>query len=300
MPSLLKGGDEVRRLVFLLPALILIALIVIFPAVETIRWSFWSWDGLETTGFAGFENYVELFRSSSFINLARFPLQGPPWGALIHNIVWVIIFIPVTAFLGLLFAVLFREVKGGSILKSMVFLGMVVPLVVGGIIIRFMFDERAGIVNALLRGVGLGDLARTWTAYPDTALLSLIMGSIWIWTGFAMIIYSAGLELIPKDLYESASVDGASAWKTFRRITIPMVRPATLIVVIMNLIYVLRIFDIVYVATAGGPGGASNVLALEGYYDAFRLLEWGQASAVFTFLTVAAAAISVFLVRRVR
>jgi multiple sugar transport system permease protein len=143
-------------------------------------------------------------------------------------------------------------------------------------------------------------LARTWTVYPDSALLSLILGSIWIWTGFAMIIYSAGLELIPKDLYESASVDGASPWKTFRRVTIPMVKPATLIVVIMNLIYVLRIFDIVYVATAGGPGGASNVLALEGYYDAFRLLEWGQASAVFTFLTVAAAAISVFLVRRVR
>jgi len=289
-----------RRLIFILPALILIALIIVFPAVETIRWSFWSWDGLQMTGFAGFENYIELFRSSSFINLARFPFQGPPWGALIHNIVWVIIFIPVTAFLGLFLAVLFREVKGGSVLKSMVFLGMVVPLVVGGMIIRFMFDERAGIVNALLRVVGLGDLARTWTAYPNTALLSLILGSIWIWTGFAMIIYSASLELVPKDLYESASVDGASAWKTFRRITIPMVRPATLIVVIMNLIYVLRIFDIVYVATAGGPGGASNVLALQGYYDAFRLLEWGQASAIFTFLTVAAAAISVFLVRRVR
>lgn len=289
-----------RRLVFILPALILIALIVIFPAAETIRWSLWSWDGLETTEFTGLNNYIELFRNKSFINLNRFPDQSPPWGALIHNVVWVIVFIPVTALIGLFIAVLFREVKGGSILKSMIFLGMVVPLVVGGMLIRFMFDERAGIVNALLRTVGLENLARTWTAYPDTALLSVILGSIWIWTGFAMIIYSAALELIPKDLYESASVDGASPWKTFRRITIPMVTPATLIVVIMNLIYVLRIFDIVFVATAGGPGSASNVLALEGYYAAFRQLEWGRASAIFTFLTLAAAAISVFLVRRVK
>jgi multiple sugar transport system permease protein len=290
----------VRRLIFILPALILIALVVVFPAVETVRWSFWSWDGLEMTEFAGFGNYLELLRSRSFINLARFPSQSPPWGALMHNLVWVIVFIPVTALLGLFLAVLLREVKGGSILKSMIFVGMVVPLVVGGMLIRFMFDGRAGIVNALLRNVGLENLARTWTAYPDTALLSLILGSIWIWTGFAMIIYSAGLELIPKDLYESASVDGASPWKTFRRITVPMVRPATLIVVIMNLIYVLRIFDIVFVATAGGPGSASTVLALEGYYAAFRLLEWGRASTIFTFLTVAAGAISVFLVRRVR
>ncbi|MBE0431121.1 MAG: sugar ABC transporter permease [Dehalococcoidia bacterium] len=289
-----------RRLIFILPALTLVALIVVFPAVETVRGGLWSWDGLEMTEFAGFENYAELFGSRSFINPARFPTRIPPWGALVHNLVWVVVFIPLTALLGLFLAVLFREVKGGSMLKSMIFLGMVVPLVVGGMMIRFMFDGRAGIVNALLRTVGLDSLARTWTAYPDTALPSVILGSVWIWTGFAMIIYSAGLELIPKDLYESASVDGASTWRTFRRITIPMVKPATLIVVIMNLIYVLRIFDIVYVATRGGPGGASTVLALQGYFYAFQYHEFGMASAVFTFLTIMAAAISVFLVRRVR
>ncbi len=289
-----------RRLIFILPALILVALIVIFPAAETIRWSFWGWDRLEMTEFVGFDNYERLFGSRSFINMARFPTQNPPWGALIHNIVWVIVFIPLTALLGLFLAVLLREVKGGSIIKSMIFIGMVVPLVVGGMIIRFVFDGRAGIVNAALRTVGLDDLARTWTAFPDTALLSLILGSVWIWTGFAMIIYSAGLELISKDLYESASVDGASPWRTFRRITIPMVKPATLIVVVMNLIYVLRIFDIVYVATRGGPGGASSVLAFQGYLFAFQQREWGMASAVFTFLTLAAAIISVVLVRRVK
>ncbi len=289
-----------RSLIFILPAFILVALIVIFPAFETVRWSLWSWDRLEMIEFAGFDNYARLFGSRAFINLARFPTSIPPWGSLIHNVLWVVVFIPLTALIGLFLAVLLREVKGGSIIKSMIFLGMVVPLVVGGMLIRFMFDARAGIVNALLRTVGLDDLARTWTAYPDTALPALILGSVWIWTGFAMIIYSAGLELIPKDLYESASVDGASPWKTFRRITIPMVKPATFIVVIMNLIYVLRIFDVVYVATAGGPGGSSNVLALQMYFSAFRELEFGMAATIATFLTLMAAIVSVILVRRVR
>ena len=90
--ALAKGGGEVRRLVFLLPALILVALIVVLPAAETIRWSLWSWDGLEMTEFSGLSNYVELFRDESFINLNRFPGQIPPWGALIHNVLWVIIF----------------------------------------------------------------------------------------------------------------------------------------------------------------------------------------------------------------
>lgn len=254
------------------------------------------------TGFGGLSNYEELFGSKDFIDLGRVGNRPPPYGALIHNVLWVVIFIPLTTFLGLCLAVLLREVRGGAIIKSMIFLGMVVPMVVGGIVIRFMFDEQAGIVNGLLGVVGLGDITRTWVAFPDTALIALILGSVWIWTGFAMIIYSAGLELIPKDLYESASVDGASRWKIFRRITIPMLKPSTLIVVIMSLIYVLRIFDIVYVATFGGPGGASSVLGLQMFLDAFYSIppNLGSAAAIATFLTLMAAVISVILVRKVK
>lgn len=291
-----------RSIIFLFPALLLIGVLVLYPTVETVRWSFWSWDGREMTGFGGLSNYEELFGDKDFINMERFPTQRPPYGALIHNVLWVVIFIPLTTFLGLVLAVLLRGRRGGAIIKSMIFLGMVVPLVVGGIVIRFMFDKNAGIVNALLGPIGLGDFARTWTAFPETALIALILGSVWIWTGFAMIIYSAGLELIPADLYESARVDGASRRKIFWRITIPMLKPSTLIVIIMSLIYVLRIFDLVYVATFGGPGGASKVLGFEIFLNAFFKIppDIGSAAAMATFLTLMAAVISVFLVRRVR
>lgn len=291
-----------RTIIFLFPALLLMGVFVLYPTVETVRWSFWSWDGREMTGFGGLSNYAELLGDKDFSNPERFPTQRPPYGALIHNVLWAIIFIPLTAFLGLVLAVLLRGVKGGAIIKSMIFLGMVVPMVVGGMVIRFMYEEDAGIVNGLLGLVGLGDFARTWTAFPETALVALMVGTVWIWTGFAMIIYSAGLELIPGDLYESAMVDGASRWKIFRRITIPMLKPSTLIVVIMSLIYILRIFDIVYVSTLGGPGGSSNVLGLLMYFRAFLNLppEIGSAAAIATFLTLMAAVISLFLVRQIR
>ncbi len=275
---------------------------VLYPTLETIRWSLWSWDGREMTGFGGVGNFVKLFGDKEFFNPDRFPTKLPPYGALINNVLWTVIFIPTTAFIGLLLAVLLRDVKGGAIIKSMIFLGMVVPLVVGGIVIRFMYEESAGIVNGLLAFVGLGDFVRTWTAFPETALIALIIGSVWIWTGFAMIIYSAGLELIPGEIYESAMIDGASAQRIFFRITVPMLKPSTLIVVIMSLIYILRIFDIVYVSTLGGPGGATNVLGLLMYLNAFLKIppDIGAASAIATFLTLMAAVVSVFLVRRIR
>lgn len=289
-----------RAILFLFPALLLIGVFVLYPTVETVRWSFWSWDGRTMTGFGGIDNYVRIFENRDFFNPERFPTRPPPYGAVIHNILWAMIFIPATAFLGLILAVLLRPVRGGAIMRSMIFLGMVVPMVIGGIVIRFMYEKDAGIVNGLLGLAGFGSFTRTWTAYPNTALVALILGTVWIWTGFALIIYSAGLELIPGDLYESAVVDGASRWKVFWRITVPMLRPASLIVVIMSLIYVLRIFDIVYVSTLGGPGGASTVLGLLMYFAAFYKIppDIGSASAIATFLTLLAAVISVFLVRR--
>lgn len=289
-------------IIFLLPALLLLTIFVMYPTVETVRWSFWSWNGREMLGFGGLENYARIFGDQEFFSPNRFLVGPPPYGALTHNIIWAAIFIPATAFIGLLLAVLLRGVKGGAIIKSMIFLGMVVPMVVGGVVIRFMYEDSAGIVNGMLRLMGLGSLTRTWTAFPETSLASLIIGTIWVWAGFGMIIYAAGLELIPGDLYESARIDGASRWKIFWRITIPMLKPSSLIVVIMSLIFVLRIFDIVYVSTLGGPGSASTVLGLLMYFDVFLNLppDIGSASAIATFLTVMSAAVSVLLVRRIK
>ncbi len=142
--------------------------------------------------------------------------------------------------------------------------------------------------------------ARSWTAYPDTALLALIFGSVWLWVGFSTVLYSAGLETIPKDLYEAAQLDGASALKIFTKITIPMLRPITIVVVTMTLLWELKVFDIVYVATMGGPGGASNVLALQMYLYAFRALDFNRSAVVAVLLTMSTLLVSLPLLRTLR
>jgi len=251
--------------------------------------------------FVGLDNYAEVFGRKDFWNPQNL-LEGksPPYGALIHNGIWILIHLPLSVFFGLLLAVLLREVKGGAIIKSAVFLGVVIPLIVGGVLLRFIYEADAGIVNAFLRVVGLGYLTRTWTAFPQTILLSLILGSVWIWTGFSMIVYSAGLEGIPIELFEVAKIDGASRWRTFWRITVPMLRPATMIVVTMTLLWELKIFDIVWVIQRGGPGGASMVMALMMYLHAFLYIpsNFGTASAIATLLTIMTFGFAAYLVNR--
>ncbi|MCW4034674.1 MAG: sugar ABC transporter permease [Candidatus Bathyarchaeota archaeon] len=282
-------------LFFLAPTILLITLFVIFPVVNTVYISFLDDDDQ----FVGLDNYAEVFSRKYFWNPDNL-LEGkpPPYGALIHNGIWIVLHLPLSLFFGLALAILLRDVKGGAIIKSAVFLGMVIPMIVGGILLRFIYDDNAGILNGFLRIVGLGDLTRTWTAYPQTILLALILGTVWIWTGFSMIVYSAGLEGIPKELFEASKIDGASRWRTFWRITVPMLRPATIIVITMTLLWELKIFDIVWVIQQGGPGGASMVMALQMFLEAFLNRSFGTASAIATMLTVLTFGFAAYMVYR--
>ncbi len=284
-------------LLFLIPALLFLVIFVLFPVVNTIYISFIDQEGQ----FVGFDNYAEVFGREDFWSPQNL-IEGksPPYGALIHNGIWILIHLPLSIFFGLLLAVLLRDVKGGAIIKSAVFLGMVIPMIVGGILLRFVYDAEAGIVNAFLRVMGLGHLTRIWTAFPDTVLLALIFGSVWIWTGFCMIVYSAGLEGIPVELFEAAKIDGASRWRIFWRLTVPMLRPATIVVVTMTLLWELKIFDIVWVIQRGGPGGASMVMALAMYLEAFFEIpsKFGTASAIATMLTIMTFGFAAYMVNK--
>ena len=282
-------------LFFIAPTILLLTLFVIFPVVNTVYISFLG----EEDEFVGLDNYAEVFSRRNFWNPQNL-VEGspPPYGALIHNGIWIIVHLPLSLFFGLALAILLRDVKGGAIIKSAVFLGMVIPMIVGGILLRFIYDNQAGILNGFLRIIGLGDLTRTWTAYPQTILLALILGSVWIWTGFSMIVYSAGLEGIPKELFEAAKIDGASRWRTFWRITVPMLKPATIIVITMTLLWELKIFDIVWVIQQGGPGGASMVMALQMFLDAFLNRSFGTAAAIATLLTALTFGFAAYMVYR--
>jgi multiple sugar transport system permease protein len=289
-----------RRIVpflFLLPASILLAVFVLYPVASTIYLSFVD----QESRFVGLENYGTVFGNTAFWNPENL-LEGqpPPYGALIHNGIWVLVHLPLSLFFGLLLAVLLRDIKGGAIIKSIVFLGVVIPMIVGGILLRFIYEDDAGIVNAFLRFIGLGSLARTWTAYPDTILIALILGSVWIWTGFSMIVYSAGLESIPVELFEAAKIDGTSRWRIFWRITVPMLKPATIVVITMTLLWELKIFDVVWVIQQGGPSGGSMVMAVLMYLMAFVNLrpDFHVASAIATLLTIMTFGFASYLVYR--
>jgi multiple sugar transport system permease protein len=277
---------------FFSPALILIIFFVVFPVLQTVYISFLSPSG----EFVGLDNYFDVLSQREILNVEGFP-KGPPLGALIHNIIWILVHLPLSMFSGLFLAIILRDVKGASIVKSAIFLGMVTPMIVGGLILRFTFEKGVGIVNGLFNLLGFQELARTWTAYPETALFALIFGSVWLWTGFSMIIYSAGLTTIPKDYYEAAKIDGATPFRTFYRITFPLLKPITIVVITMTLLWELKIFDIVFIATLGGPGGASNVLALQMYLYAFRFFEFNRAAVVATFLTLLTLVVAVWMIR---
>ena len=245
----------------------------------------------------GLQNYEEILSSRDTVNLQTAP--WPPLGTLLHNLIWIVVHLPVTLFAGLFIAILVREMRGAAVIKGIVFLGMVTPLIVGGMILRFLFTQDSGIVPAFFAFLGVSEveiggrmicLSCTWTLQPETLLPALIVGSVWLWTGFSLIVYSAGLTTIPKDYFEAAKLDGASPFRIFRRITWPLLRPITLVVVTMTLLYELKIFDLVIAATnvRGGVAGAGDVLALQMYRLGFVNVpfELNLAAAVATLLTL--------------
>ena len=246
------AGRRKKRIIlaFLLPELILITSLVLAPILGTILLSFKTQNGY------GLENYYNVITEDSPDKALVIPDnivegQPPPWGALIHNIVWVAIHLPIVVFLGLVLAYLLHDVAGSSIVKSIIFLGMVIPMIVGGLLIRFMFDGTLGVVPLVFKTLGMESLARTWTNYPQTALISLILGSVWLWTGFSLTVYSAAFESLPKSYIEAAKIDGASGVQIFFKVVFPLLKHATIVVVIMTMLWDLKIFDIVYVQRSG-------------------------------------------------
>ena len=275
-------------LLFILPSLIILTIFVIYPVAATLLLSL-NIDIIPVYQLdeePGIQNFIEAFTNVDVFNPDGLSTLSFPMGALIHNFIWVLIHLPLTTFLGFILAILLYNLRSGWIIRSIIFLGMVVPMVVGGLLIMFSFDRDIGVVNLAFKLFGLDALSRSWTIYPDTALIALILGSIWLWTGFSLIAYTAGLASIPKEIIEAAKVDGASMFTITFKIILPMLKPVTLTVVAMTILWDLKIFDIVYVATGGGPGGASMVLSILMWEYFVRLIDYPMSATIAAILTL--------------
>ncbi|ELY90313.1 binding-protein-dependent transport system inner membrane protein [Natrialba hulunbeirensis JCM 10989] len=269
--------------VFLIPGLTLFTIFSVAPIVYSAIGSFYSWDTFTMEHFVGFDNWIRSLTDPLIVNWSNMREFQYPMGALTHNLLWVVLHVPASTFLGLALALLFADLKGRRILRSMVFAGFTVPPIVIGLVLMFVYDPQAGIFNEFLRVIGQGHLVRNWTQSPQVAIYALIAGGIWVHTGFSMLLYSSALSAIDPSLIESAKVDGANAWRRFWDIIWPLVKPVTAVVVIMGIIWVMRMFDIVYAAggAAGGPNHAYSVLGIEVYRAAFRpQIDYGMAMVV--------------------
>ena len=277
------GEKLTAILVFMLPGLTLFAIFSVGPMLYSAVGSVFTWDGFTIGQFAGLETWIAALQDDAIINWDNLLALQYPMGALPQNIIWMIVHVPLSTLLGLGLALLFADLRGRSILRSMVFLAFTTPTVVIGLVLLFVYDPQAGIFNGLLRSIGLEGMVRNWVQEPQIAIYALVAGGVWVQTGFSMLLYSSALAGIDPALLESARVDGAGRFRRFKDIIWPLVKPVTAVVVIMSMIWVIRIFAIVYAAggPSGGPGGVFSVLGLEVYQAAFSVpIEYSKAMVV--------------------
>jgi multiple sugar transport system permease protein len=283
---LYRGHLNERLLPFVLvaPTLSVLLALSIYPLVYSIKISFQSQTGAPTL-----QNFTRLITDHFFFS------------ALGHTFFYAAIALTVEFLIGLALAVLLNEqMRGRGAFRSLLLLPMMLPPVVVGVVWRLMLNSNFGAVNGTLKGLGLNTEALTWTASPKLAMASVVIADVWQWTPFMFLILLAGLQAIPEEPYEAALVDGSSAWQTFRHVTLPLLKPAILIALLLRSMDLLRVFDHIFIITEGGPGFATETLSLYIYRTAFRFSNFGYAAAMSFVLLLITNLISVGYIRFLR
>ena len=287
-----------QALLFIGPAVLVLAGLVLYPLINTIVLSFANTNGrLEITRWVGFDNYKTLFTDDKdFLNLEVFP----PEGALINNLKWVVLYTSISLALGLLIAVLSVRVFYESYIKAVIFIPMAISATAVAIIWKFVYDPdpNIGSLNAVISAFGADPIS--WYGRADVVNYALIFAYVWASTGFAMVVLSAALKGISQEVIEAARTDGASEWDIFRRIQLPLLSLPISVVAVWLLINVIKLFDIIYVMTGGGPGNASEVIAFTMYDETFQNGEAGYGAAVAVVMLLLIVPIMLFNIRRFR
>ena len=291
-------ASNITPWLWLFPSLLIITVYLIYPAIDTFRLSLMN---ANSTTFVGFDNYWYIFTTRTTQN------------ALLNNILWIALFTLLTVGLGLLFAVLAGRVRYEAVAKSMIFIPMAISFVAAAVIWRFVYAyqppgfAQIGLINAMASGVGLDPVA--WLIeqrIPYTSALlpapfhtnnvAVILVGVWMWTGFAMVVLSAGLKGISSEVIEAARVDGANEFQIFRRVILPLVSPTIAVVATTLVIQSLKIFDIVWVMTSGNYG--TDVIATLMYKQMFNFQDFGRSGALAVILLAAIIPIMLISIRR--
>jgi multiple sugar transport system permease protein len=275
---------------FLLPVVAFLVVFYAFPLARNIELSLRDYTVRSfvfgDAPWVGFANYLQVFEDSTF---------AP---AVWHTAVFVLASIAVQFSVGLALAVFFyRHFPLSTVLRALFLLPWLLPLIVSASTWSWMLDSESGVVNAVLGAVGIGNIH--WLTAPGWALASVTIANIWLGIPFNLVILYSGLQNISGDLYEAAALDGANGWQTFWRVIFPLLRPVSAITLLLGLVYTLKVIDIIWVMTRGGPGDASTTLATWSYELGFgtALPQFSTGAAVGNVLIVIALVFGLIYVR---
>jgi multiple sugar transport system permease protein len=270
----LHSGEERFAWLMISPSLLVLLLVGTVPLAALLVMGLYRIDliGFRPNGFVGLENYREMLEDDRFRESA--------WIMLVYTVTSV--FFQVVIGLALALA-LFRPLRGQGILRVALLLPMILAPVAVGLTWRtLILTPDYGIIDAFLQQIGLGPYP--WLTHPTWALASVILIHTWQWTPFAFLVFTASLHAMPDDPFEAALIDGADGWQRFRDITLPLLRPAIVVVIILRVMIAFRAFDAIYSATGGGPGTATEILNLYAYRISFTSLRLGYGAALGTVL----------------
>lgn len=255
---------------FLAPAVMAVSVFVIYPIVMVAIQSFFDVRPARHEGwiFVGGANYLQAVTDSAV------------WSVFGNSLIWTIASVFFQLVVAMAAALLLQQLAGAKVLRAIFVLPWATPVVVGALAWKLLYQPDYGLINQTLSTVGLGSLKGAWLADPNTALAAVIITNIWRGFPFIMVLLISGMASIPDELYEAASVDGASWPQTFKGITLPLLRPMLLTSTLLALIWTFNNFSLIYVMTGGGPAGTTDILTTFVYKNAFTSFNFGYASAL--------------------
>lgn len=292
-PTRMAERHDWQRYLFVAPALALLAVMLIYPVVYNVWTSLYD----VTVGnfvrggapFVGLQNYRTVIASDVF--------QNALWVSIVFTVGSLLFQFTIGFALALFFN---RPFPGNGLLRALMLLGWMLPLLITGSLFRWMLDGDYGLINLALTSLGILDRGVFWLTEPSTALAGVILANVWVGIPFNMALLLAGLKGIPESLYEAASVDGAGAWGKFLHITLPMMRPVSLTVLLLGVVYTFKVFDLIFVMTAGGPVNATTVLTILVYDLTFEFFRFGEGAAAANLLLLVPLILAFFYVRATR
>lgn len=269
-PSYLRS-EVIAGALFLAPALLIYLTIIVYPMIYSAYLSLFEWDGIgPTKRFVGLGNYWSLWYENRVF-----------WVALKNNALWTAVALTVPTGLGLLLAlILNQKLAARGFYRGIFYFPAILSLSICGLIWTWIYHPSLGFLNQFLGWIGLESLQRFWLSEPSIALFAVMVAAAWHNTGLPMLLYLAGLQTIPKEILEAAEVDGASRFQRFRLVIWPMLKDTTFVVLAITFINSLKVYDVVYVMTYGGPANTTQVLGTWMYFLTYNFNRIGLGTAI--------------------